>query len=514
MPLQTMEDPNWKCPHCQRTCSTGACRRDPRQHPYEPKGTLLGHDTKRVADPRSVECLVDFSVSNLNWLREDEGTDGPMQRRRDEAERSKMADPSQDHRFIDDDFENGNGIAYSPTEESIDVNYNGVAGNSGAVLGNEYGSYYPDPDMNGDIPRLGKRNRDVDEDEQEAPRRKKSKKGKKGIETGQPLQPKNVSGKQYQKEINKKIIDDAKKNNRYVIVTSRMKGKSKIVKLSLPSYLLAQFRKPHDPEMDPEREPEEDVEQILESDILRPKPAPKASGAATKASKSFRVRVDQDATYGSGKPPRVLKRYEELEIDSDEERDDEMAEYSGPRGGKGRSSAWLARKNEGEDEDLPTELPSNFKDGTVNPRRDRDRERTERRRTMPAKSMASIRLPGHASRNSTGNMSGTHSDEDGIHEEDDTVESSVVLAQSAAAALTASRKAEEEEAEAARRAEEENILAARRAEEEKIQAALRAEQEKAQAILKAEEEKAEALRKAEEEKARAIADAAERAERE
>ncbi|KAK5167893.1 hypothetical protein LTR04_007001 [Oleoguttula sp. CCFEE 6159] len=70
MPQTVMEDPNWQCPHCRLVCSAGACRKDPRQKPYEPKGTLLGHDTKKVADARSVECLVDFSMSNLNWLRE------------------------------------------------------------------------------------------------------------------------------------------------------------------------------------------------------------------------------------------------------------------------------------------------------------------------------------------------------------------------------------------------------------------------------------------------------------
>ena len=106
MPLDVMEVSSWKCPHCRRVCNTGNCRRDPRQHPYEPKGTLLGHDTKKVADPRSVEVLVDFSVSNLNWLKEDEVTginNGPMQHRRSEAERAKLDDPTLDDRYMDED---------------------------------------------------------------------------------------------------------------------------------------------------------------------------------------------------------------------------------------------------------------------------------------------------------------------------------------------------------------------------------------------------------------------------
>jgi JmjC domain, hydroxylase/Zinc-finger domain of monoamine-oxidase A repressor R1 len=68
-PQTIMEDENWQCPKCLNICSCGKCRRDPSQRPYRPKGTLLGHDTKRVADPRSVESLVDFSRTNFTWLR-------------------------------------------------------------------------------------------------------------------------------------------------------------------------------------------------------------------------------------------------------------------------------------------------------------------------------------------------------------------------------------------------------------------------------------------------------------
>lgn len=37
--------------------------------PYEPNCTILGHDTSTVADPRSIESLVDFRKSNLWWLK-------------------------------------------------------------------------------------------------------------------------------------------------------------------------------------------------------------------------------------------------------------------------------------------------------------------------------------------------------------------------------------------------------------------------------------------------------------
>lgn len=94
-PQEIMEDPNWSCPKCQRICSCGRCRKDPRQIPYRPKGTLLGHDTRLVADPRSIESLVDFSRTNLGWLR-GEGDDPQsslrMQRLMEKAQTEKARD--------------------------------------------------------------------------------------------------------------------------------------------------------------------------------------------------------------------------------------------------------------------------------------------------------------------------------------------------------------------------------------------------------------------------------------
>lgn len=97
-PQMVMEDPNWQCPKCLNICSCGKCRRDHTQQAYRPKGTLLGHDTKRVADPRSVESLVDFSRTNLTWLRGD-GDDDPqtssrMQRLMEKAQTEKAREES------------------------------------------------------------------------------------------------------------------------------------------------------------------------------------------------------------------------------------------------------------------------------------------------------------------------------------------------------------------------------------------------------------------------------------
>ena len=98
MPIEIMEDENWSCPHCLGVCFAGACKQAGKMTPYEPKGTLLGHDTRKVADARSVEALVDFSVSNLNWLKDDDPTNRAESRRLkkagEDARKAKEVDPS------------------------------------------------------------------------------------------------------------------------------------------------------------------------------------------------------------------------------------------------------------------------------------------------------------------------------------------------------------------------------------------------------------------------------------
>ncbi|KAF2269296.1 hypothetical protein CC78DRAFT_529518 [Lojkania enalia] len=506
MPLVVMENPAWKCPHCMRRCNTGACRRDPRQHPYEPKGTLLGHDTKKVADPRSVECLVDFSISNLNWLREDEAS-GPMQRRRDEAERAKLDDPSLDERYMDEnpDYTTRNGITYSPVgssggrfhDSAIDPSLrgegtftggNGYVGPSSvqyqadtSMHDESFGAYYPNPDLNGDIPRLGKRHRDDDNgDVDDAVHMKKARKRKiDKDEPSQPSIPKNASGRQYQKEIQRKLLDDAKKEDRYILVAARMKGISKIVKLSLSTTHLRSIQTrpvtpyPHLP-CEESNEQLSGTRSILQSDVLPDPIMISNSKGKQEKPNTFRYRVEDDGTYSTkkrdrrleprpGRPNRSLRRYEEVTLDSEEEADPDDMEYTRPNGGrpKARASNWLARKNQGQ-EDMPIELPPDFRDGYVNANRDKSlAHERERRKTMPAQPKAQIRPPSHRlpsqlPRKSIGKMF----DEDGVHENDQG-DSAILLAQSAAAALEAQQKAEIEKAHVAATAKgaEENMHA-------------------------------------------------------
>jgi hypothetical protein len=490
MPLSIMENRSWKCPHCRRVCNTGACRRDPRQNPYEPKGTLLGHDTKKVADIRSVECLVDFSVSNLNWMREEEGSgQNAMQRRLHQAEMDKLADPSLDPRYVDDDHAyDREGITYSPGEgDNGNINDNGHGSQLDAHDGAE--SYYADPDANGEIPRLGqKRGREDEDEEGNKRRKKKQKKSKKKDESAQSLQPKNLSGKQYQKEVERKLLEEAKREDRLILVAARMKNKSKIVKLSLRTGLLQQLRYRPVPEGSQgvsQSTPEvadgpSDMGSILQSDILPKASAPKDLVEKEKAAKTFRYRVEEDEAYntrkrntdagGPAKPgrPRGSRRFEEITVDSDEEfgDEDDDVEYTGRS--QGRASNWLARKNQGE-EDMPTELPPDFRDGTVRPNREKDNERKRasnaRRQTMPPKPKAGIRPFGRPPKSSNDDATEIISDEDGIHEEDDEPAEALLLAQQAAAVALAAQereeaaKAEKARVEAAEREAQENLRA-------------------------------------------------------
>ncbi|KAI5302949.1 hypothetical protein KEM56_000188 [Ascosphaera pollenicola] len=74
-PPEVMDEYRWKCPRCMKICSCGACRRNPSMKPFEPTVTYLGHNTLKFADPRSVEILVDFSVSNVLWLKKANNTE-------------------------------------------------------------------------------------------------------------------------------------------------------------------------------------------------------------------------------------------------------------------------------------------------------------------------------------------------------------------------------------------------------------------------------------------------------
>lgn len=98
MPQDAMEQEHWRCPRCLGICNCGTCRKTGNTKPYLPRSTLLGHDTRKIADDRSVESVVDFRVHNLSWLKgageETRSKDTRrMQRLKEQAEAEKAKDP-------------------------------------------------------------------------------------------------------------------------------------------------------------------------------------------------------------------------------------------------------------------------------------------------------------------------------------------------------------------------------------------------------------------------------------
>ena len=180
MPTEVMENPDWKCPKCLKICSCAQCRKAPGMHPYVPTGTLVGHDTKKVADPRSVESLVDFSRSNLNWINQgaDKDVENPyetirLRRLKEAAEREKAKEVTLDSALADQDedwMQRGGGSAHDtipsfetgdPGELAVDPNLTSLVD---AVLeeeeaegcGQDYGDYNQ-PALRGSGPGVDRR---------------------------------------------------------------------------------------------------------------------------------------------------------------------------------------------------------------------------------------------------------------------------------------------------------------------------------------------------------------------
>ncbi|KAG9248178.1 hypothetical protein BJ878DRAFT_76943 [Calycina marina] len=146
MPQEVMEDRDWSCPRCLGICSCGACRKKANQQPYKPKGTLLGHETKKVADLRSVESLVDFSKTNLTWLR-GEGDDNPqesarMKKLKEKAEAAKAQEDVIDENYLDTGNQGYNGYDRNDENAMLEIDpqlleIEGTAQPSDGDYGNE-----------------------------------------------------------------------------------------------------------------------------------------------------------------------------------------------------------------------------------------------------------------------------------------------------------------------------------------------------------------------------------------
>ena len=509
MPLEIMEDPDWKCPHCLGICFAGACKREGKMQSYEPKGTLLGHDTKKVADVRSVEALVDFSVSNLNWLKDDEALPRSQSKRlsraKADAQKAKEngADIEDDADAEQQDFidESRVGYEYSPADGTpLDPALGGNAKENemddsdayfarrlqqanvsvpspAAMLAGApvsapvpevpegyspvstagyipppahmYGhidenghTIYPDPYRPGSVEPMNqgedastsdfnKRKRASDDDDHEDIAMSKGKKGKKprlsaagfrsvDLADTAPAPPKNEMQRQFGKEKERKALEKAKAEGRFIMMQAALKGKKRIVKFSVPGDRLGHILAAKATQaaelaqaalaavggnvaghsvgsnapsktaasMAP---PNGTTTDLLTSDIA-PKKDPKEHSRelyrqrkedghlVTSKTKKALIPVEKDDNYGYRSMEKKLKfpntaaakrpgrkaasnhvEYEEVDIGSDLEEEDEMFDPE-PNASKRRSIPTYLKDRHNGDEDLPDYLPDDFRD--------------------------------------------------------------------------------------------------------------------------------------------------------
>ncbi|GAB7365255.1 hypothetical protein MBLNU230_g6338t1 [Neophaeotheca triangularis] len=527
MPLEIMENPDFSCPHCLGICFAGSCRREGKGVPYEPKGTLLGHDTKKVADVRSVEALVDFSHSNLNWLKDNEeartGETTRLKRARAEAQRAKEADPS-----LDDDeahHEQPDGgvdqsrvdFEYSPGAEAIDPALGGApprqdpnidpglddsddaiaarlqqamlpppaamvagapahsapegytpVGSAGYAppaaqmyQQGEDGEYsYPEPyqrpqsiEPTGDDGNANgrKRSRQANEDDDYGdedmvmsfkPKPKKPRLAVAGFRSTDLADGATASNKakseaqrQFEKEKERKAVDKAKAEGRFIMLQARLKGKRRIVQLKVPGARLAQLLAQQaaraalegDDTAEPvaEREAEQGAAQqhpgndangeeedgsllLLKSDIAPKKPKETGPSAyeqkqrdgfiLTSKTKKAMIPVERDENYGyriktskqvqlapaekRRQPRRSNVDYEEIDVGSDEDEQTENFLSQSMNGASAKTSGGASRRampsylqnKHAADDDLPDELPDGYRDQDSHDRRERRKE--------------------------------------------------------------------------------------------------------------------------------------------
>ncbi|KAL8777514.1 MAG: hypothetical protein Q9213_007831 [Squamulea squamosa] len=304
MPLTAMEDPDWQCPHCLRICSCGKCRKVAGMRPFEPTGTVLGYDTRRVADPRSTESLVDFKQSNFEWIKkagDDTEDSRRLSRRFDEAEAAKSQGPALDDAHYVNEGEatamaNGHNQSESPTVGNhqnipIDPLLGGLPSTvtsdghqplrqnhefggrdnlqdddnhqepphlfvtpSAVMLDQRYlgGGFttdengivfqYPDPtDPDPTVPQYAPPQVEQRSQPEKADQSKKRKRSDARDHVQSDMLDPNAANEQYHRAQVKRTLAEARRNDRYVIAEAAMSGKSLSVKLGVDKTRLAQI---------------------------------------------------------------------------------------------------------------------------------------------------------------------------------------------------------------------------------------------------------------------------------
>ncbi|KAF2718250.1 hypothetical protein K431DRAFT_287873 [Polychaeton citri CBS 116435] len=444
MPLEIMENPEWKCPHCLGICFAGNCRREGKMAPYEPKGTLLGHDTRKVADARSIEVLVDFSVSNLSWLKDDQDASvraesTRIKRARAEAQQAMTKNQNQPS----DDEDEGERVdesrvemEFSPDNAQIDPalqdsDYGATCAKrlqqaispllpstnvptlDDVATGSAPEGYVP-ASTGGYVPHIAQMPSGIQSESENYPHRTptdsdkddvsmaKSPKAKKarlslaGFRSSDLAKfdltvskGKTEAQRQFEKEKDRKALQKAKVEGRFIMLQAALKGKKRIVKMRLPSSSLqhvmlqaANDAKGLVQQAETRNLRDKPVGQVvdsvpaslLKSDIAQKNPIVPTLQRIKSTTKKARIPIERDTSYGyrpkeAQNDTQAVKRkkstfdYEEVDIGSDDDDGESFPSKTVPRERR-------VRHHPGDGVSYPEALPNHYRDGqasTINP---------------------------------------------------------------------------------------------------------------------------------------------------
>ena len=404
MPQATMEDPNWRCPKCRKICSCRDCMKDPENQPYEPKGTVLGHDTRKFADPRSVESLVDFSSSNMHWLRKagDDSSTGSrrISRHADAAAQERATDIALSDHYVDienrDEMvidpllgpilqaEDGEGEQVGIQQAAADA-LNMMSGLSAlerdpeafmtqAGLGqnsmHEHSYEYPDPEESpiGAIPTT-----EIDETETPNKRRKRGRDAP-IVQSDAPLSEANAK---FQRQQAQDRMKEAKRKGHYISTQAAIRGRSLLLRLPVDPAILARFSQKY-PLQPTAIEPEASQELVNVQSDLPKNISEKFATSKNPMVPKKRTRAEEDDDFFASKQDRRANEKpkggkklvsnvhadpahsdsgQDAEVDFDDEELSSSHRQSNVMTGSRRSlPSYLARRSPVNTTNLPSEL--------------------------------------------------------------------------------------------------------------------------------------------------------------
>ena len=404
MPQTVMEDLDWKCPKCRKICNCTSCKRNSSNHPYEPNGTVLGHDTRKFADPRSVESLVDFSFSNIHWLKK-AGDDHPTESRRIEKRRSEAAFAKSQNPLAEHDEDEDNVV---PTTEDGDLPLDPRLGGApapsnrikqaamdaltamdgltqleqdpeafmaqagiadGRFVHNGIDYEYPDPDATGQFFASTQQN-DEENDDGEVSKGKSKKKNRNNhlqkVQSDAAAFTDDANRRFYLQQSHKTLAE-AKKTGRLIIAKAAITGDSLIVRLRVDPWRLGRIAPTDEPtQINGATRNEPAV--MVQSDLPKHTPASVAAQRNPRVHKK-RLRAESDVDFVTKKQILDNQPDDNISIsssdpeeadnhESDEDFSTATERRKSTQGGTKRRSlpAYLARKSPVEDDDLPKEL--------------------------------------------------------------------------------------------------------------------------------------------------------------